>query len=85
MFNENNATGCYINEAELAGLPEWVKTGAAEEAKAVGKEGKWLFTLQNSSRLPLLQYADNRELRKISMKLISIVVITETPMMLKRS
>ena len=65
ILNENNAYRLVIdNEAELAGLPEWVKTGAAEEAKAVGKEGKWLFTLQNSSRLPLLQYADNRELRK---------------------
>ena len=65
VLNENNAYRLVIdNEAELAGLPEWVKTGAAEEAKAVGKEGKWLFTLQNSSRLPLLQYADNRELRK---------------------
>ena len=40
-MNENNAYRLVIdNEAELAGLPEWVKTGAAEEAKAVGKEGK---------------------------------------------
>lgn len=65
ILNENNAYQLMIdNEADLAGLPEWVKMGAAEEAKAVGKEGKWLFTLQNSSRLPFLQYADNRELRK---------------------
>lgn len=65
ILNENNAYQLVIdNEADLAGLPEWVKMGAAEEAKAVGKEGKWLFTLQNSSRLPFLQYADNRELRK---------------------
>lgn len=65
ILNENNAYQLMIdNEADLAGLPEWVKMGAAEEAKAAGKEGKWLFTLQNSSRLPFLQYADNRELRK---------------------
>lgn len=65
ILNENNAYQLVIeNEADLAGLPEWVKLGAAEEAKAAGKEGKWLFTLQNSSRLPFLQYADNRELRK---------------------
>ena len=65
VLNENNAYQLVIeDEAELAGLPEWVKAGAAEEAKAAGKEGKWLFTLQNSSRLPLLQYADNRGLRK---------------------
>lgn len=65
ILNENNAYQLVIeNEADLAGLPEWVKLGAADEAKAAGKEGKWLFTLQSSSRLPLLQYADNRELRK---------------------
>lgn len=65
VLNENNAYQLVIeNEADLAGLPEWVKLGAAEEAKAAGKEGKWLFTLQSSSRLPFLQYADNRELRK---------------------
>ena len=34
------------------------------EAKAHGKDGKWVFTLQESSRTPLLQYAQNRELRK---------------------
>lgn len=65
ILNENNAYELVIdNEADLAGLPDWVKAGAADEAKAAGKEGKWLFTLQNSSRLPFLQYADNRELRK---------------------
>lgn len=65
ILNENNAYQLLIEkETDLAGLPEWVKTSAAEEAKAAGKEGQWLFTLQNSSRLPFLQYADNRDLRK---------------------
>lgn len=40
ILNENNAYQLVIeNEADLAGLPEWVKAGAAEEAKAAGKEG----------------------------------------------
>lgn len=65
ILNENNAYQLVIdNEADLAGLPDWVRQGAADEAKAKGLEGKWVFTLQNSSRLPFLQYADNRELRK---------------------
>ncbi len=65
LLNENNGYQLVIeNEADLAGLPEWVKMGAADEAKAAGKEGKWVFTLKNPSRLPFLQYADNRELRK---------------------
>ena len=65
VLAENNAFQLVIdNEADLAGLPESVIAGAATEAKANGMEGKWLFTLQASSRTPFLQYAQNRELRK---------------------
>ncbi len=52
------------NEADLAGLPDGLKAAAAETAKEKGREGKWVFTLSNSSVMPFLQYADNRELRK---------------------
>lgn len=65
VLNENNAFKLYVEkEEDLAGLPEWFKESAAAEAKADGKEGKWLFTLHNASRLPFLQYADNRGLRE---------------------
>ncbi len=65
VLAENNAFELWIeDEADLKGLPASVVAGAAAEAKEKGKEGKWLFTLQESSRLPLLQYAQNRELRK---------------------
>lgn len=65
VLNENNAFKLYIDkEEDLAGLPESVRLAAASEAKADGQEGKWLFTLQNSSRLPFLQYADNRPMRE---------------------
>ena len=65
VLAENNAFELWVEkEADLAGLPASVIEGAAIEAKEHGKEGKWLFTLQESSRLPLLQYAQNRELRK---------------------
>lgn len=52
------------DEAQLTGLPESVKQAAAEAATAEGHPGEWLFTTQKSSFLPVLQYADNRELRK---------------------
>ena len=52
------------NEEELAGLPASSVAVAAEEAAARGYDGKWVFTLHAPSRLPLLQYADNRELRR---------------------
>ena len=65
ILNENNAFKLYVeNEADLAGLPADFIASAAAEAKANGQEGKWLFTLHNSSRLPFLQYADNRALRE---------------------
>jgi peptidyl-dipeptidase Dcp len=37
---------------------------AADDAKTAGKEGKWLFTLQNASVMSFLHYADNRKLRR---------------------
>ena len=65
ILADNNAYRLVIDkEEDLAGLPEAVIAGAAHEAEAQGMEGKWVFTLQESSRLPLLQYAQNRELRR---------------------
>ncbi|MCH5346851.1 MAG: M3 family metallopeptidase [Muribaculaceae bacterium] len=69
-FNKNllNATNAYElvvdDPAKLAGLPASSIDQAADEAKARGHEGKWVFTLHAPSRLPLLQYADNRDLRR---------------------
>ena len=65
VLAENNAYQLVIDKKEdLAGLPEEVILAAADDAKEANKEGKWLFTLQNASVMPFLQYADNRELRK---------------------
>jgi peptidyl-dipeptidase Dcp len=52
------------NEEDLAGLPQSVRDAAAEGAAGEGKEGQWLFTLQNPSVMPFLTYAENRELRE---------------------
>ena len=65
LLAETNAYKLVIdNEADLAGLPQGQIDAAAEDAKAAGEEGKWVFTLQNPSIMPFLQYAENRELRK---------------------
>lgn len=70
-FNKNllTATNSFQivieDEARLAGLPANVIAVAAEEAAARGLgEGKWVFTLHAPSRLPVLQYAADRELRR---------------------
>jgi peptidyl-dipeptidase Dcp len=65
VLAETNAYQKWIdNEQELDGLPQDVKNAAAEEAAAAGQPGKWLFTTQKSSFIPVLQYCTNRQLRK---------------------
>lgn len=65
LLNANNAFEIVVdNEADLAGIPASTVANAATEAKERGKEGKWVFTLHAPSRLPVLQYADNRDLRE---------------------
>ena len=51
------------NESELGGLPEDVLQTAQEAAKAANKTG-WLFTLKAPSYMPVMQFADNRDLRE---------------------
>ena len=64
VLAENNGFELLIvNEADLAGLPAGAIAAAKEEAAAQGKEG-WLFNLSAPSRIPFLQYADNRDLRE---------------------
>ena len=65
VLDETNSYKKVIDkEADLAGLPESVRQSAAEAAKVDGKQGKWLFTTQKASFIPVLQYSENRELRK---------------------
>ena len=62
---ETNACKRFVtNEAELAGLPEGAKAAAAEESAAAGHPGEWLFTPKRTSFTPVLQYCENRELRR---------------------
>jgi len=70
-FNKNllDATNAFSivveDSARLAGLPANVVAVAAEEAASRGLgEGKWVFTLHAPSRLPVLQYAADRDLRR---------------------
>ena len=51
------------DEAELAGLPQYVRDMAAQEAKDRGKEG-WVFTLDVPSYSPFMKYSENRDLRE---------------------
>ena len=69
QFSKNvlAATNAYVlnitDETDLAGLPEFVRTMAAETAAEKGLEG-WAFTLDAPSYSPFLKYSENRELRR---------------------
>lgn len=68
-FSENSlkATNEYFlhvtDKSKLSGLPEGTLEAASEDAKERNLEG-WVFTLHAPSYMPLMTYADNRELRK---------------------
>ena len=62
--NSDDVKRFITEEALLAGLPESAKAAAAEEAEAAGHPGEWLFTPKRTSFTPVLQYCENRELRK---------------------
>jgi oligopeptidase A len=51
------------NRELLSGLPESALALAAQTAQREGLEG-WLFTLEFPSYMPVMQYAENAELRK---------------------
>jgi peptidyl-dipeptidase Dcp len=69
QFSKNvlAATNAYTlhltDSADLAGLPDFVKTMAAETASEKGLEG-WAFTLHAPSYSPFLKYSEVRDLRK---------------------
>jgi len=67
-FSENvldatNAYGEWVeDEALLSGIPADAVSAAKAAAEKEGKQG-WKFTLHQPSYIPVLQYADNRDLR----------------------
>ena len=65
LLNDTNAFQLIVDDkSQLSGIPASNVAQAADDAAAAGHKGKWMFTLHAPSRLPLLQYADNRELRR---------------------
>jgi oligopeptidase A len=64
LLDSTHAWEKHITDKEqLSGLPESALALAAQTAKHKDKEG-WLFTLDFPSYMPIMQYADNAELRK---------------------
>lgn len=65
VLAENNSWEMVLDSKEqLAGLPDYVISAAAETAKKRGYEGRWVFTTHRASKNPFLIYSINRELRE---------------------
>jgi peptidyl-dipeptidase Dcp len=64
LADEESYTLTLESEADLAGLPDWLKSTAAAVAKAKGVEGKWVITNTRSSMEPFITYSARRDLRE---------------------
>ena len=53
-----------LKESDLAGVPDFAREAAAETAKERGLDAPYAVTTSRSSVEPILQFADNRELRE---------------------
>jgi oligopeptidase A len=64
VLDATNAWELFItNEQELSGLPDSARAAARQAAERDSKSG-WKLTLHMPSFLPVMMYADNRELRR---------------------
>jgi len=64
LGDEEGYTVVLEAEADLAGLPDSVRAGAAAAAEARGQKGKWIITNTRSSMEPFLTYSSRRDLRE---------------------
>ena len=64
LHETNNSFVVAESLEELKGLPQANIDAAAKMAADNGQPGKWMFNMQRPSCNPVLQYCENRELRK---------------------
>ena len=64
LADEENMTMVLESEADLAGLADDLRAGAAAAAAMHGQKGKWLLTNTRSSVEPFLTFSTRRDLRE---------------------
>ncbi len=64
VLKELNTYEIWLTSDQLAGLPQGVITGAAEAAKAKGRDGEYLFGLDQPTYMAVMKYADSNEVRE---------------------
>ena len=69
VLKELNTYEIWLKKDELAGLPQGVINAAAENAKAKGRDGEYLFGLDQPTYMAVMKYADNDAVREKFYKL----------------
>lgn len=64
ILAENNNYVLELTTADLDGVPVSARDQARDKAEAMGRKGKYVFTLHKPSLIPFLTYASKRELRE---------------------
>jgi Zn-dependent oligopeptidases len=64
LKDENDGVIVLDRESDLAGLPQAVRDGMAEDSASRGQKGKWAVANTRSSIEPFLTYSDRRDLRE---------------------
>ena len=64
LYETNNTFVVAESLEEMKGLPQANIDAAAKMANDNGQPGKWMFNMQRPSCNPVLQYCENRELRR---------------------
>lgn len=54
----------FLDEDDLGGLPEWLKSAMAEAAESRGEAGRFAVTLSRSLTEPFLTFSERRDLRE---------------------
>ncbi|MBZ9999099.1 MULTISPECIES: M3 family metallopeptidase [unclassified Mesorhizobium] len=58
----------FLDEADLAGLPDFVKSSMAEAAETRGQKGRYAVTLSRSIYEPFSTFSERRDLREIAFR-----------------
>lgn len=64
VLKELNTYQVWLGAGDLAGLPKGTVDGAAQAAKEAGREGEYLFTLDQPVYMAFMKYSDRPDLRE---------------------
>lgn len=71
VLKELNTYQIWLDKDQIAGLPKGVVDAAAEAAKAKGRDGEYLFGLDQPTYMAVMKYADNDAVREKFYRLYS--------------